>query len=350
MTINTRKLRVSDRDKFFTFLKNEWKKDHIFVKNPEIFDYMHASKSKKNEYNFVIVEEEKKSQIIAIHGYITPAHYDKSLSERDVFLAIWKALDFGIPGLGIRTLEYIQKLQDARLIEAINFDVNVTDLYKMLGFNTGYLSHYVLFNSNKDCFKVAKNIDPRFLKKQEIKKDKADLFICNVEAFNNLSEQSINTLAQDYFPIKSKTFLIEKYGMHPYYNYEFAVAMKNDQPVFIAVFREININKSKILRLIDFIGDESYIPKVSCRLKELLEDRDAEYIDFYFFGLEKRYLEESGFIDRALSQNLIIPNYFEPFIPQNIDLNFAVRLSDEITMDKVRLFKGHGDQDRPSII
>ena len=166
MTINTRKLRVTDRDQFFTFLKNEWKKDHVFIKNPELFDYMHHSKSNKDEYNFVVAEDNQANQIIAIHGYITPAHYDKSLSERDVFLAIWKALDVGIPGLGIRTLEYIQKLQDARLIEAINFDVDVTDLYKMLGFNTGYLSHYVLFNLNKDCFKVAKNIDSRFLKKR----------------------------------------------------------------------------------------------------------------------------------------------------------------------------------------
>jgi hypothetical protein len=41
----------------------------------------------------------------------------------------------------------------------------------------------------------------------------------------------------------------------------------------------------------------------------------------------------------------IIPNYFEPFVAENIDIYFFSN-----TNEKVYIFKGDGDQDRPNFI
>ena len=77
----------------------------------------------------------------------------------------------------------------------------------------------------------------------------------------------------------------------------------------------------------------------------MLEEYDAEYIDLYSHGVQIELLEQAGFINRKKVNNLIIPNYFEPFEQKNIDLTFAYKTIQ--TLPPVRLFKADGDQDRP---
>ena len=340
----------SDKQSLIKFIKNKWNSDHVFVKNPDFFDYMHLSKNNKNEYNFVIAEDKDSKAILAIHGFITPAHYDSNLTNKDVFLAIWKALDVGIPGLGIRTLEYIHDHLNARLIEAISFDEEVTELYQMLGFTTGYLSHYVLFNPKIKEFQIARNVEPGMLLNQKKPENYYSLKVGKIDLLNEHSEESISKLLLSYLPIKSKSYLINKYAKHPHYDYEYAIATEGKDIKFIAVLRKLEVKKAKIIRIVDFLGDESFFPKVTLEFQNLLQECEAEYLDFYFHGLNKSYFEKSGFVNRKSYPDLIIPNYFEPFVSKNIDLNFAVRFPNEINFNQIRLFKGHGDQDRPSII
>ena len=57
-------------------------------------------------------------------------------------------------------------------------------------------------------------------------------------------------------------------------------------------------------------------------------------------------MKSSGF--KLINQNsneLIIPNYFNPYLQKNIQIYFFVDSKD---IDKVILFKGDGDQDRPN--
>ena len=63
-------------------------------------------------------------------------------------------------------------------------------------------------------------------------------------------------------------------------------------------------------------------------------------------------LSPDGFFEETLAtrinqklDNLIIPNYFNPYLQKNIEIYFFV---DSKKIDKVRLFKGDGDQDRPT--
>ena len=79
-------------------------------------------------------------------------------------------------------------------------------------------------------------------------------------------------------------------------------------------------------------------------LQNICDENDLEYIDFYNSGFEKKNIIKSGFKLKLVSNNIIIPNYFNPFIRKNIELKYAYFPTDE----KMILFKGDCDQDRPN--
>ena len=69
-------------------------------------------------------------------------------------------------------------------------------------------------------------------------------------------------------------------------------------------------------------------------------------MDIYSYGVPIDIIEKAGFLDRQEYDNLIIPNYFEPFERKNVDLRYAYKVKE--SSDPVRLFKADGDQDRPN--
>ena len=46
-------------------------------------------------------------------------------------------------------------------------------------------------------------------------------------------------------------------------------------------------------------------------------------------------------------KDIVIPNYFEPFIQENISISY---FTDSQNLENLRIFKADGDQDRPSIM
>ena len=63
------------------------------------------------------------------------------------------------------------------------------------------------------------------------------------------------------------------------------------------------------------------------------------------FGFDEKILMEAGFhkVSSELS-DIIIPIHFSPFVGKNIQINFFI---DTDKLEKVRMFKADGDQDRP---
>ena len=73
-----------------------------------------------------------------------------------------------------------------------------------------------------------------------------------------------------------------------------------------------------------------------------------EYIDFFSRGLDNKLILNAGFrILNKKNKDIIIPNYFEPFVQSNQQIRFFF---DKGELKNFRFFKGDGDQDRPSVI
>ena len=88
-------------------------------------------------------------------------------------------------------------------------------------------------------------------------------------------------------------------------------------------------------------GREDAVEKAS------MDQEQAEYIDFYNAGIDDDDLRKSGFKRRIPNDNTVIPNYFEPFAKENVEISFVIRLP---AGKKYRVVKGDSDQDRPNII
>jgi len=116
----------------------------------------------------------------------------------------------------------------------------------------------------------------------------------------------------------------------------------------LCVIRPIFKKDSTVLRFVDFIGPNEMFPLLQRFVFDLLKANNAEYMDLYSHGIPSILLQKAGFMDRKKRKDLIIPNYFEPFERKNKDIILAYKCS--LKRPAVRLFKGDGDQDRPSQI
>ena len=79
-----------DIKSIITFIKNHWKKTHIFSKDKKLLDWQHFNKN-NNKYNFVIAKQKKTKKVIALLGFIPTNQFDKKIPINNfIWLAIWK--------------------------------------------------------------------------------------------------------------------------------------------------------------------------------------------------------------------------------------------------------------------
>ena len=142
---------------------------------------------------------------------------------------------------------------------------------------------------------------------------------------------------------KSPEYFNKRYFNHPYYKYHVLVKSKNANSIL--VYRIVKANGGSCIRIMDFLGDEKEFNKLTNYLIDKMLKEKHEYIDIYEVGIEDKVLESSGFVERIEEDSNIIPNYFEPFIQKNIEIYYMSNCN-----SKFRMFKGDGDQDRPSIV
>ncbi len=91
----------------------------------------------------------------------------------------------------------------------------------------------------------------------------------------------------------------------------------------------------------DIIGNDTLFYQVTDGIDRLVKSLDAEYVDFYETGLSEERMESAGWKKVKDSGN-VIPNYFSPFVQENIDINYMAQEKEVV------LFKADGDQDRPN--
>ena len=98
--------------------------------------------------------------------------------------------------------------------------------------------------------------------------------------------------------------------------------------------------------MVDIIGNESLFPWITHVLHDILEKEGLEYLDMVSYGLDDGMLEQACLSKVDLTgDQIVIPNYFQPFTQKNIPIHFFV---DGKIAPNLRLFKADGDQDRPN--
>ena len=90
------KCKKNEKELLVSYINEFWQKNHILVKNQDLFKWQHLNKS---FYNFYVFKKENK--ICGILGFIPTNQYDISLiKNKDYFGAIWSVNKLAPPAAG----------------------------------------------------------------------------------------------------------------------------------------------------------------------------------------------------------------------------------------------------------
>ena len=320
----------SDIPAVMNFIDTHWKKGHILGNNEELFRYEWLRNGKVS----VAIALEGK-EIVGMEGFIP--YGDK---KRDIMMTLWKVIKTGNPLLGMAILDFIKNNADARTISSPGINAKTVELYQYLGYETGKMTQWYRLNSKIDDYKIAS------IKNKDI--PRASNTNYKLIKFNDFTELEKLFSFNEYYdtnpcPLKESWYVKHRYFQHPTYQYDI-YGIVDDKPTnckTLLVFRVQDASNSHCLRLVDIIGDADLLYHVTTQIDQILQVDNLEYVDFYETGMDDISMEKSGWMKVKESGN-IIPNYFAPFLQENIDIIFFT------SADNIKLFKADGDQDRPN--
>lgn len=327
-------------DKLVSFIDCHWKKGHALVKSRELLDFQHYNKE-DNTYNFIVAENNETKEYDALVGYIPTSQYDNHLSENgDYWGAIWKCREditnSEINNAAFYIWKRIFKLPHFQSYAAIGISQIAKRIYEISRIPVAILNQYYIANNSIDQFVIGENLS------KSPKGCSSKSCIKTIE-IDSVCDSDINIV---YKPTKSIKYLINRYKYHPIYNYMFW-GVYNEKLEAVFVVRKVDVGNSCVIRIVDVLGDLSQIGNIYEGVQLLLEYYHAEYLDILNYGIDKDCFERMGFNKLDLERNeIIVPNYFEPFEKRNVTIEVAFKAS----YDNYVAFKGDSDQDRPNVL
>ncbi|MBD5448670.1 MAG: hypothetical protein HDR28_00625 [Lachnospiraceae bacterium] len=319
----------TDINGIMDFIDSYWRKGHILGTNIDFFCYEHLL----DEGVTYVISEDTEGKINAILGYIP---YGKK--KRDIMTVMWKANHTENPSLGLDLFYFLMQNADVRIIASPGSNRKLRGLYTYLGYQFGKMTQWYRIH-RKEEYKIARIADRRIPQPSGQQS--------GFKKYETWEELTADFDFEVYYktnpkPLKEDWYIKKRYFCHPIYKYEiYGVSDRSDKRTTIFVCRLIHMNGRCALRLVDCIGDPEKIKGATVLIDQLLAQYDAEYIDCYEAGVPDSYFLEAGWIKTEETEN-IIPNYFAPFVQENVDIYYFSTDPDII------LFKGDGDQDRPS--
>lgn len=315
------------------FLDEHWRKGHIMAHDRQLMNFMH--KNNAGGYDFAVAYEGGK--IIGVLGFLGPHRYDNNLCDEDVWLVLWRSI--GNIGVGVALMNEV--CRHCTTAAAIGINDRVSLLYDRLGFKVDVLRHYYILNSQIKKFILADVRAEEHSMSREVDPRGAELIPLTEMDVLNVGITSC------YYPKKSVIYLVNRYLKSPIYNYElFGVRNPGSNAISaIIVVRIVSCQGGRCIRMVDLLGDFSRCASISNSVQGMLNRYGCEYFDCLNYGISDSVFVSHGFSRLSGDDGVVIPNYFEPFVRENVTVKFA--LLNRTTQPYV-VFKGDSDQDRPS--
>lgn len=331
---------IDDVDNIMLFIKKEWGEKHILANDKELFLWQYGASEYSDFKSInVVLAINKSKEIVGMIGFIPYSNYEKKLH---ISTAITKTKSKGlIPMTGIELMKRQMKLvgESANFASGTNPETILPIFKKVFGHITGVMKQYYILNLNKEKYNVAipsTNKTNHTFVSTEYKLEE-------VYSFDDLVKKYDLTEENEYMSIKAPNYIKKRFFEHPYYNYK-ALLVINDLNKCVGVLfaREISIENTIILRIVDYRGKLENLEKIGSALNKLISDKDYEYVDLMVSDLSMIDISKSGF-QLLDDDDAIIPNYFEPFVRKNVKIYFQ-------ESQNIVIFKADGDQDRPNIM
>lgn len=331
--ITFRKAKHEDILLIMKFIDEEWKKGHILAKNRDFFEWQFVD---GENVRVLLAIDDENNKIYGMDGYI---QYNDE-SEPDITGCMWKVIKSDIPLLGKEISNQVGEIVKPRYSVGIGLNRRAQKMERLLGNFVDKMNHFY-FLSEKNEYNIAVI---KAFEKKAVKDTKAHFE--EVESIDLFERIISDELLKQYIPYKNYNYIQHRFFEHYSYSYKLLDLVIDDEKVpCIFVVREVLQNGTKILKIVDFFGKEEYIEKSGIAFEKLVKQKQYEYIDFYNYGIDKKYILKAGFSLLDEQDENIIPNYFEPFEQKNVEVYVS---GDILKQKNTRMFIADGDQDRPS--
>ncbi|MCM1235180.1 MAG: hypothetical protein NC489_34200 [Ruminococcus flavefaciens] len=324
-----------DIENIMKFLDDHWKKNHLMAKNRPFFEYEFYN---GKDVQFVLAIRKETDEIEALYGYVYSSHTD---GKKDIWGSFWKANSKKCePLIGIEVAKKVKELSKCRYMLGVgaNPKTTVPIMKKVFKIPTVKLKHYYFLNTSYKDYLIA---DIKIKRNHKTAFCKLKRPIC-FETFEHL-KSCFDVEGIDAIPYKDNWYLEHRFYTYPWFKYMVYGIPESDANNIgaLIVLREILVKDRKILRIVDYLGEQRLFENLGNFFADII--KDYEYIDFYEYGFEDIYIENCGFFERNEEDENVIPNYFEPFGQNNVDIwGFY-------DSPNVLITKADGDQDRPNI-
>lgn len=328
-------LNINNLKKFFVSL-DFYKKNHIFKKNKKYFKWRFFNK--KNIYNILILKFKKK--IISFLCFYNLSHYDKNLNNQITYLSLAFSEKNIIPGQLYLLINKLINNNKSKIIFTSPHQA-VLKLNQKIGFKVRKMNHFFF---RKKTYK--KNSIASF-NNFNLTSKKINLVDVEYKIINEKNVHEINEgIFKHQFPEKSKEYILNRFIKHPVDEYKIISSFNKKKIKNILILKIIKHKKNRVGRIIEYIGRPSQICNFNNFLLKLIDEKNLEYIDFYCYGIKKKYLQKVGFFDKSDYPKIIIPDYFNPFFKKNIDLYFGYKSEKNLPYN-LNFFKSDCDLDTP---
>lgn len=325
--------RPDEVEKVMKFIRDYWpRKDHILGTDEALFRYEFFNNEKLCYYLAVDKETDEIMAGAGIYFYTKDFIPNQSDFSGGMILA---NPNCRVPFIGAEVLRRMTTTLHPRTYVApgATYGTSGQIVLKVLKQKLTKMRQFYIL-SDRDTYKLAKIEEKRIARPES----ERQLPLKKYDTADEMYSEFDDIAFQSRRPYKDRWYITKRYFKHPIYQYQ--VYGAGSETAF--VLKAVEENGARALRIIDILGDVNQIAFVGNALRELLEKGGYEYIDLYEMGMQTEALKAAGFVERTENDCNIIPNYFEPFVQQNIDI-YVHHLSDDDLC-----FKGDGDQDRPN--
>ena len=327
---------LNDCDTIMNFLWDEWpKKNHILAENKRFFLYEFQNGTR---LNFVIATHRDTGRLDGVIGYLPASDIKDPL---DVWTCMWLTRRKGsMPFLGLEILNRMKDIIGFRCQIGVGTNSKTAlPLAKNKANQYIYkMNHYYRLSGCED-YKIAKISSP-------VKLDRPDVKQFTLEPIHSINgiEACLDDAGACSIPLKNAWYMNKRFFGHPIYTYLVWAIVDSGEKKGFLVGREIALHEKKVLRVVDFWGEQELVGGLFDAFGQLLNVGAYEYVDFYILGVDDVHLRNAGFVHKTEEDPNIIPNYFEPFVQSNIDIYGTSTIPD------VRMCKADADQDRPNTV
>ena len=325
----------SDIEAIMRFIRTEWKDSHILGNDRAFFEYEFLD---QDRVNFLLAVRRKTQEIEGIQGFLKMTAQTEG---QGIWSCMWMVREkSNIPLLGLELSKRVESMTGCKYrIGPGSNPVTAIPIYKaIMKKYTDKEKQFYMLNPDSD-FKIAQiehMETPRFDAVQ-------DAQLVTYPDIEELESEFSFSRFKDAIPYKDRWYYNKRFFHHPIYEYEVCgVKNREDKVNAVLVFRVSEAENHKALRIVDFFGEQKELEHAGAAVYRKLCEEGCEYVDFYCYGIEEEYLRKAGFTERTDGDSNILPNYFEPFVKQNVDIWFHAPYS------HIVVCKADGDQDRPS--